>query len=191
MKKVFICLSITLIAAFSSFAQKCTWKADAISSQSIPVGVCSWDELQQGDFASSMQQFYQQYEPTWMHLADLDKLMHERFPEYQLHFQVYFGAWNTDCYELLPSFVRYAEYLSQEYHRIVKYDLVAVDRDFKTGDAILDSRSIDAVPSIFITFEPVSGNGQPIPVGEVRGIPQMSLEADIYFQLAHYYKMHQ
>jgi len=191
MKKFFICLSIMLLAVLGSRAQQCFWKMDAEMNKSIPVGVCTWEELQKGDFAQSMQLFHDQYEPNWMFLSDLDRLMQERFPQYQLHFYVYFGAWNTDCLEQLPFFVRYAELLAAEYHRMVKFDLVAVDRDFKSGNAAMDAREVTAVPTIFITFEPLSGEGQSVPVGEVRGLPQQTLEADIYYRLAHYYKLHQ
>ena len=190
MKKGLILLSIMLLVDFCGFAQNSNWKLDATSNQQIPVGLCSWNDLQNAEFASSMQTFYQHYEPNWMYLSDLNKIMHERFPEYQLHCYVYFGAWNHDCLEVVPDFVRYTELLAEQYHQIVKYDLVAVDRTLKTGNAALDNRNLTSVPTIFITFEPVNG-GQAIEVGQVNGLPRESLEADVYFQLAHYYKMHQ
>lgn len=167
--------------ASSLFAQGVKWVADANGEHQIPVGPCTWEDLQKSDFFPEMEAFYGQYEPNWDDLYMLVETMRYHFPEYTLRANFFFGAWDYDSEQLLGEFVKYQELLKNEYqYPEFAYNLIAEDQDFKTFDQV---PTVDKLPMLFVGLVPKDNEQNVVPLGSIAQVPELTLEHDLLTML--------
>lgn len=186
-----------LLMAFFTFtvsAQKLQWMEDVEKGYSIPVGVCTWSQIQGSSFyAEDIENFYDKYTLESMNLADISRVCQEMFPSYRMKAVCYFGAWNNDCHEMLPAFIRWTESLSSDYNYNVDYTLVGVDRSLRSYDESYDVAGIHNVPTIMLTLQKFDGEVvvDEIELGKFSGVLKArNLEHELYLILARYLKYH-
>lgn len=194
MKRSAFLLFLLCLLGFSAIAQPLRWHSDAEYNYEIPIGVIDWKKFQscsayQEDFAG----FYLKYNPENMPMADFVKVCSEVFTGYNVHATFFFAAWNNDCHELLPAFIRWTEELENQYSFYVDYTLVALNRQKQCGIAKYDAASIQELPTILISLSKVEGDHvvDEVDLGKVTSqMTERNLETALYMLLAKYMKYH-
>lgn len=190
MKKIGLFLLIAFSIGCNILAQNVKWVPDVDGRTEIPVGLCTWLDLQSGSFFSDMEAFYNQYQPNPILLGDMVTQMRTFFPEYKLHANVFFGAWDYDSQQLVGEFERYQQYLRSEYqYSDFTYHLIAEDREMHSVEGV---PAVSQLPVILVSLFP-SDPSQPVvavPIGTIEKTPTTSLEEDLYMMLIRYRKAH-
>lgn len=177
MKKIVFFLLVAVVLTSNVLAQSVKWVSTIDGEHQIPVGPCTWVELQKSDLFPEMEAFYFQYAPDRSYLENLVDIMLTYFPEYTLRANLFFGAWDMDSQQLLGELVRYQELLKNDFQfQELVCNLVAEDENFKTLEGV---PSMDELPVLFVSLVSKTDEQDIIPIGTVHKVPQFSLEDDI------------
>jgi len=169
---------------FYAKTQSLNWEMDTVKKYEIPVGICSWEDLQKGDFFAEMEQFYIQYQPkkdVIARVANLLRFINENNRESTRKFDgvtIYFGAWCGDSKEHLPAFIKICDILQNEEHVILPYLLVACNRLKKHGLPSQDfDFNIEFVPTFVFQYWDTDGTKQTLDT--IVETPRSTIEEDM------------
>jgi thiol-disulfide isomerase/thioredoxin len=166
-----------------SNAQVLTWEPDSAKEMLVPVGLCAWEDLKQGDFFAEMQEFYDKYKPKSDIIGQIaSSLTTLQNDQKAIDFVIYFGAWCGDSKEHLPAFIKICDILQEEYQWLLPYSLIACNREkyhgFENyGEDKLFDKKVELVPT-FVVFE-VQNSSIYTEIGTIIETPQNSIEEDI------------
>ena len=165
-------------------AQSLIWEMDTAKKYEIPVGMCSWEDLKEGEFFAEMEDFYTQYQPkkeVITRIATLLRLANDPKGTFLGQFAevtVYFGAWCGDSKEHLPAFIKICEMLQNEEQVIMPYTLVGCNRAKEHG---LPAQEFDfeikLVPTFVFQYWDTTNTKQTL--GTIIETPHVTIEEDI------------
>lgn len=177
MKKIGFFLLVAVVLTTNVLAQSVKWVSTIDGKHQIPVGPCTWQELQKSDFYPEMEAFYFQYAPDKSYLHSLVEIVMTYFPEYTLRANLFFGAWDMDSQQMLGELVRYRELLSNDCQFTgFAYNLIAEDENFATVEG---APSVNELPALLVSLVPKTDEQDVIPIGTIHRIPNFSLEDDL------------
>lgn len=177
MKRLLFIVLIFIFSTICMYSQSLTWVKDEEKNYEIPVGYCTWQDLEKGTFYANMQNYYNNYKLDTEVVGKIADLIQSN--SYPIRVNIYFGAWCGDSQEHLPAFFKLVTMLKENYGIEIPYQLVACDREKKTNIEDIDNHShitIEFVPTLVIFHNTDNGWTE---LGKIVETPEISVETDI------------
>ncbi len=169
MKKIIISISILFSISYIN-CQNIEWEIDTVKKYEVPVGICGWDDLKNGDFFTEMTEEYNSYNPQLNVLEALAKSLEKQ----SIYIDIYFGAWCGDSREHVPHFIKINDLLEQTFGVKFYYSLYGCNRSKYCGTQTHEN--IELVPT-FIVY--MINNEKLITIGKIEETPTTTLEENL------------
>ncbi len=178
MKKFAFVIVICLLSTSSSFSQNLKWENDEEKSYQIPVGLCTWSDLEQAEF------FYIVRNNSGNVILNADATVNlaevlESQPNTKYEIDAYFGAWDEESLKQLPHFYAFVMTMGAKYQQPIEYKLIGCNREFNDNynDMVPPTLPYYAIYRI--------DNGERVVIGEILEQPKLSFEEDVLNIIKH------
>lgn len=178
MKKFAFISLICLLSVNNIFSQNLKWETDEEKSYQIPVGLCTWDDIQQSDFFDLIKAYsYDVILNPQATVALAQSLEKSADKKYEI--DAYFGAWNDESLQQLPYFYVFVLTMETKYIQPIEYKLIGCNREYDCG-GFEEPKTLP----YFKLYE-VTENGQRTLIGEILEEPKISFEDDVLNFIKH------
>lgn len=177
MKKFAFVIVICLLSVSSIFSQNLKWEMDEEKSYQIPVGLCTWDDLEQSEFSALMREYSMGVILNPKATVELAKVL-ESQPDTKYEIDAYFGAWNDESLQQLPHFYAFVMTMKAKYQTPIAFNFYGCNREYDCGkDFTPPTMPYYAIYRIT--------DGQRTLVGEINEQPKLSFEDDVLNIIKH------
>jgi hypothetical protein len=171
MKKWGLFIVMFLLSASSVFSQKLRWEMDEEKKYQVPVGACSWDNIQQSDFYSIINENSKDVILNATATVELAQVL-ESQPETKYEMEAYFGAWDDESLYQLPFFYIFGITMETKYQRPIDMLFYGCNREYDCGGQFTP-------PTLpYFAIYRVA-DGQRTLIGEIKEQPKNSFEEDV------------
>lgn len=178
MKKIVIFAAITLLSIGYIFSQELKWEIDEEVSYKIPVGQCTWEDIQTSDFYSLVIENSAGIILNANATVELAKVL-ENKPNERYEIEAYFGAWNEESLKQLPHFYAFVMTMRAKYQQPIEYTLIGCNREYDCGE-------FDEPKTLpYFKIYQISEDNQRTLIGEILEKPEISFEDDVLKIIKH------
>lgn len=172
MKKFAFVIVICLLSASSIFSQNLKWENDEEKSYQVPVGLCTWSDLEQAEFFYIIRDNSENVILNADATVKLAKVLESQATtKYEI--EAYFGAWDEESLRQLPHFYAFVMTMSAKYQQPIEYKFIGCNREYNNGIN-------DMVPPTLPYFAIYRiSNGKRTVIGEIKEQPKLSFEEDV------------
>ena len=172
MKKIALIAAITLLSTAYIFSQNLKWETDEEKSYKIPVGLCTWEDIQMSDFFFLVQEYSADIILNANATAALAQTLDSKRPT-RYEIEAYFGAWDDESLYQLPRFYAFAMTMEAKYQQPIDYYFIGCNRNYDCGEY----EEPKAMP-YFKIYQISEGNQRKL-IGEIFEKPKASFEEDV------------
>ena len=167
-----------LLSIGNVFSQNLKWEMDEETSYKIPVGLCTWEELQQSDCFNAIREHSPAVILNSKATVELAKVL-ESQPNTHYEIDAFFGAWNDESLRFIQPFYVFVKTMEAKYQQPIKYRLIGCNREYECGGL----GEPEAMPH-FKLYR-VTNDGQRTLIGEIKEQPKISFEDDVLNYIKH------
>lgn len=178
MKKFAFITLISLLSASNIFSQNLKWEIDEEKSYKIPVGQCTWEDIQTSDFYSLVIENSAGIILNADATVELAKFL-ENQPNERYEIEAYFGAWDEESLKQLPRFYAFVMTMGAKYQQPIEYKFIGCNREYNDGYNDMVPPTLPYYAICRIT------NGERIIIGEILEQPKLSFEEDVLNIIKH------
>lgn len=178
MKKFAFISLICLLTVNNIFSQDLKWETDEEKSYQIPVGLCTWEDIQQSDFYDLVRNYSMGVILNPKATVELAKQLEEKTGK-KYEIDAYFGAWDEESLRQLPFFYVFAMTMDAKYQQPIKYRFIGCNREYRCG-GFEEPKTLP----YFKVYEIAEG-GQRTLIGEILEKPKVSFEDDVLNIIKH------
>ena len=179
MKKLFFIISIISFSIGYIFSQELKWEIDEEKSYQVPVGLCTWDELEQAEFFHIIRNYSEEVLLNADATVKLAKVL-ESQAGIKYEIEVYFGAWDEESLKQLPHFYAFVLTMDAKYQQPIDFKFIGCNRNY-------DSNYTDFVPPTlpYFAIYRITSDGERTVIGEIKEQPKLSFEEDVLNIIKH------
>lgn len=178
MKKIVFIVAITLLSIGYIFSQELKWEMDEERSYKVPVGVCTWQDIENADFIGLIKEYSADVILNANATVELAKILENNSNE-RYEIEAYFGAWEEESLKQLPHFYAFVMTMEAKYQQSIEYKLIGCNREYDNGinDFVPPTIPYYAIYRI--------ANGERKLIGEILEQPKVSFEDDVLKYIKH------
>lgn len=178
MKKFVFTGLICLLSISSIFSQNLGWEIDEEKSYQIPVGQCSWEEIQQSDFFYLMRENSRNVVLHADATVELAEVLDSKRPtKYEI--EAYFGAWDEESLKQLPFFYAFVITMETKYQQPIDFKFIGCNREYDCGGY----EEPETLP--YFKIYQITEDNQRTIVGKILEKPESSFEEDVLKIIKH------
>ena len=172
MKKFAFVIVICLLSISSIFPQNLKWEMDEEKSYQIPVGLCTWNDLEQAEFFYIIRENSENVILNAEATVKLAKILGSQ-PNTKYEIDAYFGAWEEESLKQLPLFYAFVMTMEAKYQQPIEYKLIGCNREYDCGGYE------EPVTMPYYKVYQVDNQGKRKLIGEIKEQPKHSFEEDV------------
>lgn len=172
MKKFAFVIVICLLSTSSIFSQNLKWENDEEKSYQIPVGLCTWSDLEQAEFFYIIRENSENVILNADATVKLAKVL-ESQANTKYEIDAYFGAWDEASLKQLPFFYAFVMTMEAKYQQPIEYKLIGCNREYNSGGYE------EPVTIPYYKVFKVDNQGNRKLIGEIKEQPKNSFEEDV------------
>ncbi|MBO4656106.1 MAG: hypothetical protein J5644_11225 [Bacteroidales bacterium] len=177
MKKIAFITIITLLSINCIFSQSLRWELDEEKSYSIPIGLCTWEDLMQSDFYSLVRKYSMNVILNSEATVELAQILESKEPaKYEI--EAYFGAWDDESLQQLPHFYAFVLTMESKYQKPIAFRFIGCNREYDCG-GYEEPKTLPYFKLYQLT------DNQRTLIGEISEKPTVSFEDDVLNFIKH------
>ena len=178
MKKIILVIIICLFSAINIFSQTLRWETDEEKSYQIPVGQCTWEDIEMSNFYYIVKENSMGIILNADATVELAKTLDSQRPT-RYEIQAYIGAWDDESLWQLPRFYACAITMEAKYQQPIDFYFIGCNREYDCGE-------FDEPKTLpYFKIYQISEDNQRTLIGEILEKPEISFEDDVLKIIKH------
>lgn len=172
MKKILFISLICLLSISNIFSQNLKWETDEEKSYQIPVGLCTWEDLETAELFAILKEYSMDVILNANATVALAKVL-ESQPNNHYEIDAYFAAWDEASLKQLPFFYTFVKTMEAKYQQPIEYKLIGCNREYYCGGYE------EPVTIPYYKVFRVDNQGNRKLIGEIKEQPKNSFEENV------------
>ena len=178
MKKLAFVIVICLVSASSIFSQSLKWEMDKEKFYQVPIGLCSWEDLEHSDFSGLLNEYGMDIILNANATMELAKIL-ESQADTKYEIEAYFGGWDDESLYQLPHLYTFVLTMEAKYQQPVNMLFYGCNRELNCGGQFTP-------PTLpYFAIYRLTSDGQRTLIGEIKEQPKISFEDDVLNIIKH------